>query len=104
MLDSGNKPNHQNGMQNGHSSEDKEISEPVPEKAAAPPLTNGDHSGSTNKPAPSLAAQKVAAQSQDVDKSLLCKVCGKKVYETEKISVNGAIYHKSCFRCKQCNR
>ena len=32
-----------------------------------------------------------------------CDVCGKRVYLTEKLSADGKIYHKSCFRCHHCN-
>ncbi|XP_063712846.1 serine-rich adhesin for platelets-like isoform X3 [Symsagittifera roscoffensis] len=76
-------------------------------------LTNGDSqkqptSASPNQTPPSAAAQKVAANVGSVDASQMCVVCGKRVYETERISVNskGAskVYHKSCFRCAQCNR
>ncbi|ELU14545.1 hypothetical protein CAPTEDRAFT_114151 [Capitella teleta] len=33
---------------------------------------------------------------------MLCKTCGKRVYEMEKIIADKAIYHKSCFKCCHC--
>eukprot|EP01119_Soliformovum_irregulare_P017587 TRINITY_DN524_c0_g1_i1.p1 TRINITY_DN524_c0_g1~~TRINITY_DN524_c0_g1_i1.p1 ORF type:complete len:433 (-),score=127.61 TRINITY_DN524_c0_g1_i1:224-1522(-) len=32
-----------------------------------------------------------------------CKVCTKVVYPTERVAADEKVYHKSCFRCKQCN-
>lgn len=32
-----------------------------------------------------------------------CIVCTKKVYPTERVAADTTIYHKSCFRCEQCN-
>ncbi|XP_065166927.1 titin isoform X9 [Atheta coriaria] len=32
-----------------------------------------------------------------------CQDCQKRVYPLEKISVHGAIYHKKCFKCMECN-
>ena len=33
-----------------------------------------------------------------------CEVCGKTVYEMEKLVADGKTYHKACFRCAQCNK
>jgi hypothetical protein len=33
-----------------------------------------------------------------------CGVCSKVVYAMEKLEADGAVYHKNCFRCKQCNK
>ncbi|XP_045466991.1 uncharacterized protein LOC123675614 isoform X19 [Harmonia axyridis] len=32
-----------------------------------------------------------------------CEGCEKRVYPLEKISVHGQLFHKSCFKCKECN-
>jgi cysteine and glycine-rich protein len=32
-----------------------------------------------------------------------CEVCGKTVYVNEKLQADGLVFHKACFRCKQCN-
>lgn len=32
-----------------------------------------------------------------------CETCAKTVYETEKLLADGRIFHKGCFRCKECN-
>jgi len=34
----------------------------------------------------------------------ICKVCTKTVYVAEKLSADGKIFHKQCFRCSHCNR
>merc|ERR1711962_1793092 len=33
-----------------------------------------------------------------------CKMCGKQVYQMEKIVAEKASWHKNCFRCKECNK
>jgi len=33
-----------------------------------------------------------------------CGVCGKRVYEMEKVRVEGVTFHKNCFRCTTCGR
>jgi len=33
-----------------------------------------------------------------------CGVCGKRVYEMEKVRVEGVTFHKDCFRCTTCGR
>jgi len=33
----------------------------------------------------------------------VCLVCNKKVYCMEKLSNDGKVYHKSCFKCFKCN-
>jgi len=33
-----------------------------------------------------------------------CVLCTKSVYINEKLVINGNIFHKACFRCKDCNR
>eukprot|EP01087_Luapelamoeba_hula_P001011 TRINITY_DN1076_c0_g1_i2.p1 TRINITY_DN1076_c0_g1~~TRINITY_DN1076_c0_g1_i2.p1 ORF type:complete len:1930 (-),score=528.69 TRINITY_DN1076_c0_g1_i2:16-5805(-) len=47
--------------------------------------------GASGKPAPKFGAA--------VD---ICEVCSKRVYLTERISVEGKIFHNTCFRCNQC--
>lgn len=32
-----------------------------------------------------------------------CKACDKTVYFVDLLSADGAIFHKSCFRCSHCN-
>ncbi|CAL1280946.1 unnamed protein product [Larinioides sclopetarius] len=38
------------------------------------------------------------------DELCLCKICGKHVYQMEKIKACKSVYHKNCFRCKECNK
>lgn len=33
-----------------------------------------------------------------------CLVCNNRVYFSEKLSADGKIFHKSCFRCKECKK
>lgn len=33
-----------------------------------------------------------------------CIVCGKTVYPMEKISADNKIFHKTCFKCKECGK
>ena len=33
-----------------------------------------------------------------------CKLCGKPVFQMEKIVAEKASWHKNCFRCKECNK
>mmetsp|Transcript_129319 Transcript_129319/g.258209 ORF Transcript_129319/g.258209 Transcript_129319/m.258209 type:complete len:182 (-) Transcript_129319:90-635(-) len=33
-----------------------------------------------------------------------CTACLERVYATEKVSIEGATFHKNCFRCVTCNR
>jgi len=40
----------------------------------------------------------------DVPGKEICTVCIKTVYVAEKLSADGKIYHKQCFRCSHCNR
>jgi len=37
------------------------------------------------------------------DNKMLCKACNKRVYELEKMVMGDVIYHKTCFRCQNCN-
>lgn len=32
-----------------------------------------------------------------------CQGCEGKVYPLEKITVHGYVFHKSCFKCKECS-
>ncbi|KAL6054010.1 NADPH:sulfur oxidoreductase [Balamuthia mandrillaris] len=56
------------------------------------PTPTDDQSISPRSGAPKFAVK--------VDK---CTTCGKRVYLTEKITVENMPYHKSCFRCSHCN-
>ena len=38
------------------------------------------------------------------DEICLCKICGKHVYQMEKMKAEKSIFHKNCFRCKECNK
>jgi len=31
-----------------------------------------------------------------------CKTCGKTVYTTERLGIDGAVFHRSCFKCSVC--
>jgi len=33
-----------------------------------------------------------------------CSVCEKRVYEMEKLLVDGTLFHKWCFKCKKCGK
>ncbi|PSN56308.1 hypothetical protein C0J52_07511 [Blattella germanica] len=33
-----------------------------------------------------------------------CKSCGKQVFQMEQIKAERAVWHKNCFRCKECNK
>jgi len=41
--------------------------------------------------------------SANPDKVEKCQECGKTVYPTERLAADERVYHKACFRCKQCN-
>lgn len=34
----------------------------------------------------------------------VCKICGKDVYQMEKVKAVKSTFHRSCFRCKECNK
>ncbi|GIX67654.1 xin actin-binding repeat-containing protein 2 [Caerostris darwini] len=38
------------------------------------------------------------------DELCLCKICGKHVYQMEKMKACKSVFHKNCFRCKECNK
>ncbi|GFQ92155.1 putative xin actin-binding repeat-containing protein 2 [Trichonephila clavata] len=38
------------------------------------------------------------------DEVCLCKICNKHVYQMEKIKAAKSVFHKNCFRCKECNK
>ncbi|XP_050339264.1 LIM domain and actin-binding protein 1 isoform X2 [Bactrocera neohumeralis] len=38
------------------------------------------------------------------DKEINCHLCSKPVYKMEEIKAEKSIYHKNCFRCRECNR
>ncbi|XP_018798989.1 PREDICTED: uncharacterized protein LOC108975136 isoform X2 [Bactrocera latifrons] len=38
------------------------------------------------------------------DKEINCHLCTKPVYKMEEIKAEKSIYHKNCFRCRECNR
>uniref|UniRef100_A0A034VB88 Xin actin-binding repeat-containing protein 2 n=2 Tax=Bactrocera dorsalis TaxID=27457 RepID=A0A034VB88_BACDO len=38
------------------------------------------------------------------DKEINCHLCAKPVYKMEEIKAEKSIYHKNCFRCRECNR
>eukprot|EP01083_Nonionella_stella_P220688 789313_1 len=49
-------------------------------------------------------SQRLAAQSprgSSADKSS-CLICGKTVYQMDKLTINEVLYHKTCFRCSSC--
>jgi DNA-directed RNA polymerase subunit RPC12/RpoP len=33
-----------------------------------------------------------------------CKVCGKTVYEMEKLQMEANVFHKTCFKCAKCGK
>jgi len=33
-----------------------------------------------------------------------CKSCGKQVFQMEQVKAERAVWHKNCFRCKECNK
>ncbi|XP_076353230.1 uncharacterized protein LOC143248614 [Tachypleus tridentatus] len=56
---------------------------------------------------PSVNRAKVArtfSQGQKDEKEILCRICGKHVYLMDKIKAEKSAFHKSCFRCKECNK
>ncbi|XP_067127966.1 uncharacterized protein [Centruroides vittatus] len=44
------------------------------------------------------------SQTTKDDATSLCKICGKHVYQMEKIFAEKNAFHKSCFRCKECGK
>jgi phage FluMu protein Com len=56
------------------------------------------------------ATNKLAQKSAGVDTDSLrtqqapCAVCSKTVYQNEFVGASGQAFHKSCFRCKTCNK
>ncbi|PRP88078.1 hypothetical protein PROFUN_04169 [Planoprotostelium fungivorum] len=48
------------------------------------------------------AAAKKRESDMNVEKEH-CITCGKTVYVSEKLSADGKVFHKSCFRCTHCN-
>ncbi|XP_054091287.1 LIM domain and actin-binding protein 1 isoform X2 [Zeugodacus cucurbitae] len=38
------------------------------------------------------------------DKEINCRLCTKPVYKMEEIKAEKSIYHKNCFRCRECNK
>ncbi|GAB6028902.1 hypothetical protein CHUAL_004701 [Chamberlinius hualienensis] len=38
------------------------------------------------------------------DKLPICRICGKQVFHMESIKAEKNLFHKSCFRCKECNK
>lgn len=55
---------------------------------------------------PSVDPNEVAKRfSQEGQENVsVCKICGKFVYQMEKIKAEKNIFHKSCFRCKECDK
>ncbi|XP_023220748.1 protein-methionine sulfoxide oxidase mical3b-like [Centruroides sculpturatus] len=55
---------------------------------------------------PSVDPNEVAKRFSQAGKenNTLCKICGKFVYQMEKVKAEKNIFHKSCFRCKECNK
>jgi hypothetical protein len=51
-----------------------------------------------------LSCQFESSTQPQTPTSLTCINCGKRVYEMEKIAPGRTVYHKTCFRCRQCNR
>ncbi|KAL0271313.1 UNVERIFIED_CONTAM: hypothetical protein PYX00_008442 [Menopon gallinae] len=57
----------------------------------------------------SVDASKVQKQFNEAspvssDASSNCKSCGKQVFQMEQIKAEKAVWHKNCFRCKECNK
>eukprot|EP00128_Syssomonas_multiformis_P001386 Colp12_sorted_trinity150504_noHs@21545 len=46
----------------------------------------------------------VAPKKGFVVQSEKCTLCSQTVYPLEKISVDGTVYHKACFRCEECKK
>jgi len=53
-----------------------------------------------------MADKMAAAQKRPVSVAVTnpnCPVCSKPVYEMEKMPADDKVFHKTCFRCKECN-
>ena len=75
----------------------------TPERAKAVSALSaptGDNGGG-GKASPRLPR---ASQAQVMIKDNRCVACQKKVYEMERVNVDGLLLHKWCFRCAECGR
>jgi len=52
---------------------------------------------------PIKKTEKATTGSPAMKKSNQCQVCQKVVYPMEEIKANDGVFHKGCFRCKNCN-
>ncbi|XP_054709677.1 F-actin-monooxygenase MICAL3-like isoform X5 [Uloborus diversus] len=50
-----------------------------------------------------VKVQRTFSQSAQ-DDLCLCKICEKHVYQMEKLKAEKSVFHKNCFRCKECNK
>ncbi|NWU09306.1 MILK2 protein, partial [Cephalopterus ornatus] len=75
----------------------KTVPEPVPPKlpAAHPPAR------AKPKETSPVTTKRVLAESGNVPSSS-CGICGKHVHLVQRYLVNGKLYHRNCFRCRQC--
>lgn len=64
--------------------------------AVATAAADDDDEAPPPPPPPSVVVVKVA--------KLVCKVCEKAVYETEKLLVDECVFHKACFKCDECKK
>ncbi|KAJ7305959.1 hypothetical protein JRQ81_010325 [Phrynocephalus forsythii] len=76
---------------------------PKPSPAHVPPeaKTKSAVQGKENAPVP--ARRHALAESTNT-RSSNCAICGTHVHLVQRLLVDGKLYHRNCFRCKQCSR